>query len=112
MHLLTRECIEVFRKNLKPDGILCLHISNRFLDLSSVARGAAEAIGWPCVRITNRSDSEQGLSYSDWVLVTKNREFLDDPQIVKSIDAWSENDPAPLLWTDDYASLWHALDRS
>ena len=38
MHLLTRECVELYRKHLKPDGLLCMHISNRFLDLSGVVR--------------------------------------------------------------------------
>jgi hypothetical protein len=112
MHLLTRECVEVFRQSLKPDGLLCLHISNRFLDLSSVARGAAEALGWPCVRIVNRSDEAEGLSYSNWVVLTKNQQFLDDPEVAKGIAPWTEKDPAPVLWTDDYASLWHAIDRS
>jgi hypothetical protein len=27
------------------------------------------------------------------------------------IQPWRESDPEPILWTDDYASLWQALDR-
>ena len=38
MHLLTTECVELFREHLKPDGLLCIHISNRFLDLGGVVR--------------------------------------------------------------------------
>src|SRR5262249_17147766 len=33
VHLLTRECMDVYRKHLKPDGVLAIHISNRYLDL-------------------------------------------------------------------------------
>ena len=46
MHLLTREAFQVYLKHLKPDGVLAVHISNRYLDLKPVvAQGMAE-IGW------------------------------------------------------------------
>jgi hypothetical protein len=45
MHLLTVECGEVYWKNLKPDGVLALHISNRYLNLSGVCQALADASG-------------------------------------------------------------------
>ena len=39
VHLLTREAMQLFFRHLKPDGILAVHISNRYLDLQPVLEG-------------------------------------------------------------------------
>ncbi|HYD37727.1 MAG TPA: fused MFS/spermidine synthase, partial [Allosphingosinicella sp.] len=46
IHLLTREALQVYRRALKPDGLLLIHISNRYLDLEPVLAAAAERDGW------------------------------------------------------------------
>jgi predicted membrane-bound spermidine synthase len=112
MHLLTTQCVEVFRRHLKTDGLLCVHISNRFLDLSGVTRGVAASVGCECARIECLRDSEQGVDYSCWVILTNNRQFLDAPLVSEAIKPWDEDDPDPIEWTDDYGSLWQALTRS
>ena len=43
VHLLTREALAVYFRHLKPDGILALHISNRYLDLEPVCAKAARS---------------------------------------------------------------------
>ena len=45
MHLLTREAFAGYRRHLRPDGLLMVHISNRYLDLTPVI-GAATEWGW------------------------------------------------------------------
>ena len=45
VHLLTREAIQLYFRHLKPDGVLALHISNRYLDLKPVCEGGAAAVG-------------------------------------------------------------------
>src|SRR5262249_2796300 len=112
MHLLTRECVELYQQHLKPDGILCLHVSNRFLDLNAVARGVAEAVGCECVLIDSSSDPSESLNFCSCVMLTHNRELLEPPKISSAITEWADDDPPPIVWTDDYASLWQALDRS
>ena len=39
VHLLTKEAMELYFRHLKPDGILAVHISNRYLDLQPVLAG-------------------------------------------------------------------------
>ena len=109
MHLLTLECGKLFFEELKPDGILCLHISNRFLDLTPVTRGLAEALGVECALFVSTYDRSLGLNRTSWVLLTNNKEFLERPEVSEDIVAWEENSAEPILWTDDYASLWKAL---
>ncbi len=109
MHLLTKECVELYRQHLKPDGLLCLHLSNRFLNLEGVARGVAEVLGCQGVRIDSDADLSQGLDSTTWVIVTKNRAFLNTPAIRNAISPWTDEDPPPLVWTDDYGSLWQTI---
>ena len=39
VHLLTREAMDLYFRHLKPDGILAVHISNRYLNLQPVLAG-------------------------------------------------------------------------
>ena len=109
MHLLTKECVELYRQHLKPDGLLCLHISNRYLDLEGVARGVADVLGCEAVRIISDRDDELGLDSATWIIVTANEVFLNTPAVREAIVPWNEFDAKPLVWTDDYGSLWQTL---
>jgi hypothetical protein len=110
MHLLTKECAELYKQHLKADGILCLHISNRYLDLSGVTRGLAKAMGWECARIESDNDDSLGLDSTTWIVLTNNRAFLQTPEVVAATVPWTEDDTPPLLWTDDYGSLWQTIN--
>jgi SAM-dependent methyltransferase len=103
LHLLTSECADIYRRHLKPGGILLLHITNRTLDLEPVARGIAEHLGWPAFQMVSQSNTETGESASRWVLIVANPlPFIQDGN-------WTALTRPPLLWTDDFASLWHVL---
>jgi hypothetical protein len=110
MHLLTKESVELYLKHLKPDGILCIHISNRFLDLRGVVLGIARALGIPCVSIQSSDSSQLGLNNANWILLSKNWEFLNDPIVGGAAEASWPTSGRPLVWTDDYGSLWQVLD--
>lgn len=121
-HLLTKECGEIYKQHLKEDGILALHISNRFLHLEPITRGLAKELGMEAVRISGPSN-DYGVSQSTWVLLTNNQEFIQDQGVVEATEDWRDRpeddasadvplpDPVnydlpPMLWTDDFTSLW------
>lgn len=112
IHLLTEECIALYRERLEPDGVLCVHTSNAFLDLSRVVRGLAGTIGWQAVRIVSPERYLDGIDEAYWVIVTDNREVLADLTTAAEYRGWTDRDPAPLVWTDTYASLWQVLKKS
>jgi len=62
MHLLTREAGAVYKRHLKPDGALAIHITNRYADLEPVVRGLAADLGMS-VAITQDD-------WSTWVTLT------------------------------------------
>ena len=109
VHLLTREAFEVYWKHLKPDGILAVHISAIYLDLNPVVRGIAEAMGQTAIRITNARDSDAMISFSEWVLVTTNRTFLQNPKVRAAVKQWRPESPPGVVWTDDHSNLIQLL---
>ncbi|MFN3326812.1 MAG: spermidine synthase [Bryobacteraceae bacterium] len=105
-HLLTAECAEVYRKHLKPNGALLIHISNRALDLSPVVLGMTARLGWEAVRMDTRADPEAGTNGAQWMVVTGNRALLENQQIREGKMALRRK---PVDWTDDFSSLWQVL---
>ena len=45
VHLLTREAIDLYLSRLRPDGIVAVHISNRYLNLEPVLAALAQRDG-------------------------------------------------------------------
>jgi spermidine synthase len=110
-HLLTVEALEVYRRHLAPGGIVAFHVSNRFLALAPVVEQLARNASMQAVLITNPEDLNSGVLPADWVLVTANAAFLENPAVVRArqrIDV-----PAGLrLWTDDYSSVFPIIKLS
>jgi len=106
VHLLTAECAELYKYHLKPDGLLALHISNRWLDLKAPARGLAHSLGWRAGLVDTDDESSPGSRSSSWVMVSPSSAFFQVDAVRKAITEWSKDDRPPLLWRDDFTSLW------
>ncbi len=109
MHLLTREALAVYRRRLTPDGLLIMHISNRFLDLEPIL-AAAKADGWHSILRDYEAapeESRRGYATSAWVALAQNPAVLDRLVIVSGKEPWralnGRNGFAG--WTDDHASI-------
>jgi len=100
VHLLTREAFRLYWHHLKPNGVLAVHVSNRYLSLGPVVLMAA----FESARDA-KSVSQGG---SDWVLVTNRDGFFDQPEIRRVANLI---DPITGLrmWTDDYSNLFKIL---
>ncbi len=103
-HLLTIECAKVYQRRLKPGGAILIHISNKSVDLAPVVRGFAAKLGWQAARLHSR-----GFYGSTWMLLTDNQELLSLPAIRDITTVYGPKDKPPLVWTDDFASLWQVL---
>ena len=78
VHLLTKEAFALYLRHLKPGGILAVHTSNTYLDLAPVVQLLADDVHYPVRLITNGDDLRKLIDTSDWVLVTRNEDFLRD----------------------------------
>jgi hypothetical protein len=108
LHLLTREALALYFRHLKADGILAVHVSNTYLNLAPVVKLLAEDADYATRLIASEDDDKALISAADWVLVTRNQQFLNVPETFagsKSIEV-----PADVrLWTDDYNNLFQIL---
>jgi hypothetical protein len=109
MHLLTREAFDLYRRHLRPHGLLLVHISNRNLDLEPVIAAAAAAGGWDArLRAYRPTAAERSQNYSgsDWIALSPDPRAL-GALIERNQSAWrplrARADFSP--WTDDHASL-------
>lgn len=110
LHLLTRECAKLYRRHLKEDGILALHISNQALDLVPVTLGLAQYLGWNAVLVDSEDNPDKAVWAATWVLISNNRTFLASLDAQSDQTQLSQDEVDPLLWTDDFASLLHVLN--
>ena len=108
VHLLTVEAFEIYLQHLQPDGVLALHITNRYLDLRPVVWGLADHFGLHSVLIEAPSDGERSYG-SRWMLLSRNRDFLDLPAIAGRSTPRPPSIKHVRLWTDDYSNLFRLL---
>ncbi len=108
-HLLTAECVELYRRHLKPGGVLLFHISNKSVDLGPVARGLAERLGWQALCIESPADERRGANKATWVILTSDEALFEIPPIRSAARAWPDASRPALAWTDDFASIWRVL---
>ncbi|MDQ7774345.1 MAG: fused MFS/spermidine synthase [Elusimicrobiales bacterium] len=108
LHLLTREAFEVYFRRLKPDGVLAVHVSNRFLDLEPLVFGLAEERGLGAAVIDGYEERESGASASTWVLVTADENLLAEPLVARRARGLEEG-REPLVFTDRYSNLFRLI---
>jgi hypothetical protein len=130
VHLLTREAIRLYMDRLREDGILCIHVSNRFLNLRPVTANIAAAEGLSGLFLYH-SERRHGLRFaSAWVALARRPEYLSrlpnkalvEPirtalavatgpgaGLLLSAGEPLEPDPSVGLWSDDYCDLLSVL---
>ena len=106
MHLLTVEAFRLYFRHIKPDGVLAVHVSNRYLDLKPIVELAAKTLDKQTQVIDTEDDDDIGVFGATWVLV--NRRLFEKPDpIGLSPKLIAQNGLRP--WTDDYSNLFRIL---
>jgi spermidine synthase len=106
VHLLTRECLDVYLKHLEPkNGVLAIHISNRYLDLAPVVRALAQRAEMRVENFHYSGEVSEDLqdTSSEWMLMTRNGAFFELPDVKASIT--KQHDQQIIEWTDQYSNL-------
>jgi hypothetical protein len=107
-HLLTREAFSVYLRHLRADGVLAVQVTNRYVDLKPVVRGAAAAAS---LRALHVPSFERGVFWSsDWMLVGRGGGVLDD-ELVSAASLPRVGGPADTVWADDWSDLVSVLRR-
>jgi len=107
IHLLTREAFASYFRHLKPQGVLAVHVTTRFLDLKQVVKAAADHFGWQARLVGTAADGERLVYRSDWVLVSADPLFFGQARLAEAAAIGAA--PGFRLWTDDYSSVLAVL---
>lgn len=108
-HLLTLEAMKTYFAQLKPGGVLAVHITNRYLDLQPVMAAVAQQYG-KTARVYDLDPPSDDLycRHSTWVLLMSPEEA--------GILSASLQDGVPLTprpgfapWTDSFSNLFTIL---
>jgi hypothetical protein len=111
VHLLTVEAVRLYLDKLSPDGLLALHVSNRHLDLISVANAVAAAIpGTHVATIVDRPKARGFDATSSLVVMIGKSQTAIAPVLSwPGVQSSAAVDITP--WTDDYSNILTALWR-
>ena len=113
VHLATREAMAIYKSKLAPHGVVVMHISNRHLELESVATGIAAANG---MQTWLWKDPQFGMNSADFIsgsLVAVAAEDAKDVGTIATSERWTLTapDPGQRVWTDDYSNIAGAFWR-
>jgi hypothetical protein len=114
VHLMTREALAIYGKHLKNDGVLAIHISNRYLDLEPVVQRLARELSYKMILIDSLDGDDIGEDWvysATWALLSRSEEFIEKVEA----NGWTRTDLSAQrdlpLWTDDYASIFRILRK-
>lgn len=104
-HLLTVEAMEIYLRHLAPDGVIALHVSNPYVDLTPVVRGLARRFNLHLAAIGHEPERDDVVEASTWLLLTPSAPVYARLRTV----ATPETGTRELLWTDDRHDLVRLL---
>jgi hypothetical protein len=134
VHLITEEAIRMYFSKIAEHGVLCVHTSNRHVELIKPVSDIAAALGYKYRvghdlgdRSQNQTGDKRGLFTSEWIMLTRHEEDLppnekDLPMNCSFAEAeyysyqlrkegrehliwYTPAPPQMRLWTDNYAPL-------
>jgi hypothetical protein len=109
VHLLTREAFALYWHHLKPNGVLAVHVSNRYLNLPPVVELAAQRSGKSAWLVQNDDRDLSQIYGASYVLVTSREGFAREPLLKGKLER-IQVPPHLREWADDYSNLWDILD--
>jgi SAM-dependent methyltransferase len=115
-HLLTREALALYGRTLAPDGVVALHVSNKYLDFVPVVERLAADGGW--MALQGRDDdvpTEFARSPSEWMVLSRSLDVIKAIYTQPTSDRWRwrpcAERPSGRPWTDDHTAVAEALRR-
>jgi hypothetical protein len=108
VHLTTSEAIALYRDRTNEGGVIVLHISNRYFDISRPLGRSAAALGLTAM-IQNDKGNPDDLTHTASIVVVMGR-TPEDVAAFTGSGPWEPlGDDGGRIWTDDYANLLSIL---
>ncbi len=104
IHLLTQEAVELYFSKLDQQGVLLIHISNRYVNLAPVLARLAVTKGYAGRICKDNGDADSERNASNWVLLARQETDLGS---LAGNSAWQnlELKQNVEVWTDDFSNI-------
>ena len=118
VHLLTTEAVQLYMNRITDDGILALHISNKYVSLEPVVAQITSDLGLTArLWSDNLERGRPGKTASSWVVVAKDVKTLGTlglPAEEQQARYQTNFEPLSKLkgmpaWTDDYSDVMRVM---
>jgi len=111
LHLLTVEAMDLYWRRVRHDGVLVLHVSNRYFDLPPMVAALARSTGAIALvredAAVSQAERAEGKTESVWVAVARDQRRLGS---LGRDDRWKPVPPTARAWTDAAGSALDVLD--
>lgn len=103
MHLMTEEALDIYDAQLKDDGWLIIHVSNRYLKVSHPVAAWATQRGYAAMILDNEEPGDNKSTRSQWVGIRpdgwkeEEKGWTADPRWIRATGSKS--------WTDEKSSI-------
>ncbi|WP_130471556.1 fused MFS/spermidine synthase [Candidatus Magnetaquicoccus inordinatus] len=109
VHLLSLQALQLYFRHLREDGVLAIHLSNRYVELSWVVAGAAERLGVQARLFEDPGDAGLLRARSKWVVLARHDQIWRDERLAVGKEMVLPE--GFRVWEDDYAPLLSVLLR-
>jgi hypothetical protein len=106
VHLLTIEAFEIYLRELSPDGVIAIHVTNRYLNLQPVIAQIANHFGLKSWRVHQPAGAL--VKPSDWIILARNNSVIGQADFTSRLEPL-DSPRSVRLWTDDYSNLFQIL---
>lgn len=111
VHLLTTEAFRLYVDRLATDGVLAIHISNRYLDLEPAMTAMADVFAGEGVRtfLANSVVEKKSLDATSSQVVLLSKSDATAARVAAWSDVKELKGATTRAWTDDYSNILGAL---
>ncbi len=107
VHLLTKEAFTIYKNHLNENGIIAVHISNSYLDLTPVVTKAAANHHLSVIFIDAPATNTKQTK-SRWALLSNDSRLIHNSEFKKMQSKLSQKEIS--LWTDSYSNLFQIVN--
>jgi spermidine synthase len=118
MHLLTAEAFRTYAAHLAPGGVLAIHVSNRYFDLTAPVARLGRELGLDAFVVVNQGAPRRLAETARWVVLARDPDYFD--VLAAAAARFPKRAGRPLthafrlapevvegapLWTDDFSNV-------
>jgi hypothetical protein len=109
VHLLTREAILEYLEVMHENGLILLHISNKYIDLEPVLSANAESLGLIALKKLYARNVHPDAEACEWAVFTKSAELAYRIRELGWEDLRTSHIKPVKPWTDQYTNILAVL---